>query len=361
MPHILYGAPLSLYSGKIRAYMDWKGIDYSEVLATPDVHRDVIIPNVGRSVIPVVAIDDGQILQDTTKIIDYYEDTIGGPSVYPATPKQRLAAFLLEAFGDEWLVIPAMHYRWNYNEEWVYGEFGKTAAPDAAADEQYIVGKKAGQRFRGFVPMLGITEQTIPAIEASYEALLHDLDAHFTQHLFLFGTRPSIGDFGLIGPLYAHNYRDPASGEIMERLAPNVAAWVRRMVNVEAPLSGEFLPNDEIPETLLPILKRMMGEQLPYLQTVAGMLTEWLAANPNTELPRAVGMADFTVEGVTDQRIAVPFSLWMLQRATDYLSSLDSSAKAECTAMLNNVDGAAFLEFTTDQRLAFENHVLTVT
>ncbi len=360
MPHTLYAAPLSLYSGKARSYLDWKQVNYTEVLSTPDVYAKIIIPNVGRPVIPVMQKDDGSILQDTTLIIDHFEASEGGPSVYPDTPRQRLAALLLECFGDEWLVIPAMHYRWNYNEEWVYGEFGKTALPDGTPEEQYATGKERGSMFRGFVPMLGINQATIPAVEASYEALLADLDAHFAVHPFLLGSRPSIGDLGLIGPLYAHLYRDPASGEIMERLAPQVAEWVRRMVDVTAPLSGEFLPDDEIPETLLPVLARMMSEQVPYLAKVADMFGEWLAANPDTEIPRAVGMADFTIESTNGQRIAAPFSLWMLQRGLDYLASLEGVNRDVCKAMLRSVGGEALLDFKMPARLKFENHVLSV-
>ncbi len=360
MPHTLYAAPLSLYSGKARAYLDWKGVDYREVLSTPDIYRDVIVPNVGRPVIPVVQTESGAILQDTTLIIDHFEKGEDGPGVYPETPRQRLAALLLECFGDEWLVIPAMHYRWNYNEEWVYGEFGKTALPDGTPEEQHAIGKERGATFKGFVPMLGINEVTIPAVEASYEALLADLNEHFTKYDFLFGSRPSIGDLGLIGPLYAHLYRDPASGEIMERLAPRVAEWVRRMIDVKAPQSGEFLPDDEVPETLMPVLARMMSEQVPYLEKVAAMFGEWLATNPDAEIPRAIGMADFTIEGVSGQRIAVPFSLWMLQRGLDYLNSLEGEDRATCEAMLRKAGGEALIDFKIPARLAFENHVLTV-
>ena len=360
MSHILYGAPLSLYTGKARAYLDWKGIDYAEILSTPDVYRDVIVPHVGRPVIPVVQAEGGTILQDTTCIIDHFEAAVPEPSVYPATPRQRLAALLLECFGDEWLVIPAMHYRWNYNEEWVYGEFGKTALPDGTPEEQYAIGRERGATFRGFCPALGINDATIPAIEASYEALLRDLDEHFAEHDYLFGSRPSIGDFGLIGPLHAHLYRDPASGEIMQRIAPRVAVWVRRMVHVEAPRSGEFLPGDAIPATLEPILARMMREQLPYLQEVAAMLEDWATANTEAEPPRAVGMADFTIEGVTGQRIATPFSLWMFQRALDFLASLDGADRAACKAMLSDVDGESVLTFEMPVRLEFANHRLTI-
>ncbi len=360
MTDTLYGSPASLFSGKARAYLDWKGVDYAEIAPNLEIRNDVIVPAVGRMIIPVMKLGDGAILQDTSLIIDHYEAAQGGPSVYPDTPRQHFAARLLECFGDEWLVIPAMHYRWNYNEEWIYGEFGRSVAPDAPPEQQVAAGKMVGTPFKGFVPMLGINEATIPAIESSYEALLADLDAHFTVHPFLFGTRPSIGDYGLIGPLYAHLYRDPASGEIMERLAPRVADWVRRMVKLEAPLSGEFLANDEVPETLMPILKRMMAEHLPFLAETAQLFGEWHAQNPDAEIPRGVGMASFTIEGVGGEGAARTFSLWMLQRALDYLGSLGGDDRAACDNLLREVGGEALIDFTMPVRLAYENHSLTV-
>ena len=356
MTHKFYGGPLSLYSGKARAYLDWKGVDYEEILSSTEVYKDIILPRVGRPVIPVMVTDDDETLQDTTLIIDHFEEKLGGPSVYPDTPKQRLVALLLEVFGDEWLVIPAMHYRWNYNEEWVYGEFGAVAAPEASKEDQLVIGRERGQNFKGFCPILGINEQTIPAIEASYEALLADLDAHFSAYDFLLGSRPSIGDYGLIGPLYAHLYRDPASGEIMKRLAPRVSAWVERMVDVKTPLSGDFLPDDEVPATLIPVLERMMFEQMQFLQTTANKLAAWVDANPDTDIPRAVGMADFTVEGVTGQRMAPPFSLWMLARALGFYAKLSEKDKQAADDMLSSIAGAeAFQRFSAGPQLQFEN------
>lgn len=356
MTHILYGAPASLFSGKARAYLDWKQIDYEERPPSPRVMQDVIIPHVGYPVIPVVEKADGTILQDTTVIIDHFEAEAGGPSVYPDTPAQRLAALLFELFGDEWLVIPAMHYRWNYNEDWIYGEFGRSALPDASAEEQVARGKQTGERFKGFVPMLGINDETIPAIEKSYEALLADLDAHFADHDYLFGTRPSIGDYGLIGPLYAHLYRDPESGKIMKRLAPKVAAWVERMIDPPAPLSGEFLGDDTIPATLIPVLQRMMAEQIPHLQAAAQLYADWAQANPGADVPRAVGMAPYEIEGVAGQRFASTFSLWMLQRPLDFYHGLQDADKAAADTLLDAVDGDGFRTFDLASRVRFENH-----
>lgn len=356
MTDILYGAPASLFSGKARAYLDWKQIDYNEQPPTPAVMKELIIPNVGYPVIPVIQQADGTILQDTTVIIDHYEAQTGGPSVYPETPKQKLAALLFELFGDEWLVIPAMHYRWNFNEEWIYTEFGRHSLPDGTPEEHYAQGKQIGQQFKGFVPMLGINEQTIPAIEKSYEALLADLDAHFAAHDYLFGTRPSIGDFGLIGPLYAHLYRDPESGKLMKRLAPHVARWVERMMDPPHPLGGDFLPDDAIPETLLPVLQRLLGEHIPHLQAVAHLYADWANDNPGADVPRAVGTAPYEIEGVAGARMASTFSLWMLQRPLDYYRSLSGDDHAEADALLAQIGGDPFATFDLPKRLQFENH-----
>lgn len=359
MTHILYGAPASLFSGKARAYLDWKQIDYQELPPSPEVMQNVIIPAVGYPVVPVVRKDDGTVIQDTTSIIDHFEAEAGGPSIYPDTPAQKLVALLFELYGDEWLVIPAMHYRWNYNEEWIYGEFGKSSLPDGSRDEQVERGREIGQRFKGFVPMLGINPTTIPAIEKSYETLLADLDAHFAVHDYLLGTRPSIGDYGLIGPLYAHLYRDPESGKIMKRLAPHVAAWVERMMAAAEPLSGDFLEDDAIPSTLLPVLRRMMQEQLPHLQAVAKLYSAWAKANQDAEIPRAIGMAPYRIEGVDGERFASPYSLWMLQRPLNFYRALDGADRVAADTLLNMVGGISFRNFAPFPQIHFGNGAMS--
>ena len=115
--YTLYGGPLSYFTGKARAYLNWKGVDYEERLATRDVYAEIIIPRIGYPMIPLLISSDDQAIQDTTEIIDHFEDRDGDPSVFPDGPRQRLAAHLLELYGDEWLVIPAMHYRWAHNRD----------------------------------------------------------------------------------------------------------------------------------------------------------------------------------------------------------------------------------------------------
>lgn len=347
----LYGADISYFTGKVRAYLRWKNIPFEEIASDAGVYKEIILPRVGFPVIPVVIGPDDSCLQDSTEIIDTLESRHAGPSVYPDTPRQRLASLLLETYGDEWLVIPAMHYRWHYNREWAIQAFGALNAPKASAEQQREIGARRAGPFANAAVLLGAEPHMHTAIEASYESLLADLSRHFARHPFLFGDRPSIADFGLIGPLYAHQYRDPKSGEHMRTTAPLVVQWVERMQN-PIPLSGAFLPNDEIPQTLLPVLRRMCAEQLPVLADSARHVRQWITEHPGEELPRAIGKHAFMLEGREGQRIIRPYSLWMLQRARDYYRSLDSENKVVADAMLRKVGGDVFIDFEDPPRLA---------
>jgi glutathione S-transferase len=271
--YTLYGSPISYFTGKVRAYLDWKGLPYEEEQATAEIYRAVVLPRVGFPVIPVLVSDAGETLQDSTDIIETLEQRHGAPSILPAGPLQRLAAALLELYGDEWLVIPAMHYRWHHNRDFALRAFGALNAPQATPEEQLEIGTRRASPFAQAAVLLGAATPAMQAaIERSYEDLLAELDAHFAQHAYALGGRPSMADFGLYGPLYAHQYRDPASGALMHRLAPHLVQWVQRLERPTAPGTGEFLADDEVPATLAPVLRRQMREQMPVLADSAQRL-----------------------------------------------------------------------------------------
>lgn len=361
MPYQLIAAPLSLYSGKVRGYMRWKNIAYREVLSSRSVYKDVILPRVGYPIIPVLITPKGRTVQDTTNIIDHiesHEDTI---SVYPNPPKQKLAALIFELFGDEWLRIHAMHYRWHYNKEYAWAEFGATSAPEKSKAEQFEIGKKNASKFMGMLPALGITEKSAPAIEASYEIFLKRFHAHLENHTHLFGTRPSIGDYGLLGPLYAHNYRDPASGKIMQHLAPHVAKWCLNTHAPQHPLSGDFLEADEIPSTLIPLLQMFVDEHLPILRDTAEHLKTWAHDKSNGDsVPRALGVHTIRIHGIEEQAAIMPYSLWMLQRITDYLQTLKGDDLKAAKSLLETIGAEALLNPNASPRLTHKNFKLII-
>lgn len=354
-------APFSLYSGKARGYLRWKNVPYLEVLSTREVYEQEVMPRLGYGMVPIIITPQNETVQDTTDIIDYFEAKLPGPGVYPAGPVQKLAALILELFGDEWLLITAMHYRWAYNEDFAYQEFGNTGFPHLPAEERYALGKKAAENFKGSLPFLGITPKSIPAIEKVYEEFLRAFDAHLAAHPFLFGSRPSIGDFGFLGPLYAHNYRDPESGKIMERVAPRVADWARRTHAPQQALSGEFLGEDQVPATLEPLLAIFAREHLPVLQDSIADLQKWVADNPGqSELPRITGFHKYKVGGVEDDRAVFPYPLWMLQRVLDHYAGLEGDDKAAADALLARIGASALSDMSITPRLKRENFKLVL-
>ena len=327
--YALYGAEFSLYSGKARSYLRKKGIPFREINPSAREYKRFILPRTGVAFIPVVRTPEDEVIQDTTEIIDRLEHRFPAQSVYPECPLQKLIALMLELYGDEWLVIPAMHYRWNFpqaNQPFINEEFGKMMMPLLPRFLARRIGAKVGARMNGFVPLLGIDQETIPEFEGSYEALLSELDQHFSEHDYLLGQRPSIGDYGVIGPFYAHLYRDPYPGALMRERAPNVVRWVERMQSAEK-ATGEFFAAGNIPDTLVPVIKRMVIEQLPILKDGIIKLADWKAGNPDQKIPRSIGKHEFTIGTASGTRIVVPYTLWMWQRVADHYHSLSADIR----------------------------------
>ena len=348
MTYTLYGAGISLFSGKARSYLRWKQVDFSEVSTNTDIMKTRLLPVIGWPVIPVLETQDNKFIQDTADIIDHIEAEQSGASVYPEGPVQRFVTELLHLYADQWLTLPAMHYRWFYNETWVLEEFGKLAAPDADRETQIAIGNKRGAMFKAMVPMLGVTPDTAPAIEASYLGFLDEFSTHLETYDFVFGGRPSLADFAFYGPLYAHLYRDPKSGEIMRAHAPKVAAWVERLRDGDYG-PGDLIAGDEIPETLYPILRRHNIEHLPVLEATNKLLDQF----SGDDLPRALGMAPFEMEGISGQTIARPFSLFRLQRALDRYNPI-------CNPILEKTGGEALKHFKIAKRLERQNYKLAI-
>jgi glutathione S-transferase len=249
---------------------------------------------------PVVRTPDGHLLQDSTDIIDTLEKTFSDISVYPCTPRQRLSALILEAYFHDWVRVPAMYYRWafpEHNQEYLAREFGRIYEPTLNLEDQLVVGENSSAWTRDRLPSLGVTTKTIPAIRAWTERLLSHLNDHFARYDYLFGERPCTADFTLMGPFYGHLYRDPYSLGLLRRIAPNVIRWVERM-NTAPKAYGDYLPNDEVPAALLPLMRHAVDEYFPVAFDGINRLNDWIEQHPGEPIPRFLGTQDFTIGGV---------------------------------------------------------------
>ena len=337
LPLTIYGAPVGMWTGKIRSYLRKQGIPYIERLPTDQVFQREVMPTVKRFINPVIRFADGAIVQDTADIIDHLErHGYARFSVYPKSPLQYTVARALDLFGGEGLVRAAMHYRWSYrdyNESFLRHEFGlayRAIGMTQSAIEQQLDGFMG--YLNSYLPKLGITEKTASAIEAAYEDLLAALDAHFRVCPYLLGGQPTVADFGLIANLFAHLGRDPYPADLMKRQAPSVFRWTERMM-ANDPDMPEF-PNaafaladqDVLPETLSPVLKLMAQDYLPELKMAVSHADAWLAKQEHVAAGsivggkptvRTIGQGSFTLRGVQLDTVVWPYSLSRLQCVTD--------------------------------------------
>ncbi len=388
-PHYrLYSWEHSYFSGKARAYLRYKqrlgglGPGFEDVLADASMIRELLIPKSDSNTVPQLEAPDGTWVQDTSEIFDFVEAAHPEPKLSPAAdvaPRQRLAGYLIELLADEWIVVPAFWQRWYFSEngrvpnhrgfneqQWgavlaAGAEGGVRRAAGAAFFDHAFGIDEARTNPRGVyagLVHLGVTDKTEAAWQASQHHLLGLLEAHFSAHDFVLGGQPSLADFALMGPLYAHLYRDAVPGFVLRTHFPLVCEWVER-TNGEGALNarsydqqlysvgadgelvgrpatsdgGAWLPDDHIPDSLTPILGVFFEEMWPVLRRSLEVLTAFVASDAHTlgdELPGKTFTASpgfealqtgkgalthaFEIGGVTARRMVVPYQAWMLER-----------------------------------------------
>ncbi|MGM0569418.1 MAG: glutathione S-transferase family protein [Pseudomonadota bacterium] len=327
--HRLYGVPHSFYTGIARCYLRTQGIPYVEL---PTSHPDFtgrIMPAIQRSIIPVLETTDGEIVQDSLDIIDHFEKQGVRYAAYPQGLLQRVLGVIIAYYGTQAMLPHAMHYRWTYREQqegFLRDQFAAGIGPEMA--------DRIMSRMNSYLPQLGVTDHTIPEIEASFEQLLDTLNTHFAEHPYLFGGRPSIADYGLIGPMFAHLGRDPVPANLMKTRTPKVFRWVERMTapgldTPEFPDYGDdFLPGDAVPETLEPMLQQIADEIFPMLTDklafMDGLIAEHQPEDGQPVYPkphqRYVGAVETAFRGVPVQAGVQPYLLYVLRKADDMLA-----------------------------------------
>jgi glutathione S-transferase len=326
--HTLYGTPLSLYTGKARSYLIKNGLPYREVTPTTTHFEQYVRPRAKRRMMPTLETPDGVVIRDGAAIVDYFESKAGHPAS-PEGPRQRILSRLLDVIGMEGLLRPAMHYRWNFpeeNEAFLHHHFA--ALTPIHADPVEFAAKNMG-RMRQAAMAFGVVPDTVEGVEARYLALMAALDRHLASFPYLLGGRPGIGDFSLIAPLYGHLGRDPKPLSLMQSKAVHLFRWVERMNRPEpdigefveegvAMTSDAFVPNDEIPETLVAVLRQLAVDFVPETIAAADCINGWLDARDDlptgTPLERGVGFATFETEAAKINAMAQPYRFYLLKR-----------------------------------------------
>ena len=365
-PLTLYGMKISMFTGKLRSYLIKQGIAFEEVAPVSEHFQTTILPQIGRRIIPVIEMPDGTIVQDTTDIIDYLEDNgHAKSSVYPDDPLQKCLALILELFGDEGLVRPAMHYRWSFpahTQNFITHGFTGWQGPDAS-DAARDKSQKTMAKFAGLLPALGVNAQTIPEIERSYAKLLDILEAHFAHNPYFFGGAPNIGDYGMMCSLYAHLGRDPVPAAMMKNRAPNLYRWTERMNAPHGDYSDMpyYQPSDDVPYSLAPLFKYIANYFLPELRMNIAVLDalpkgesgSLASINPQMAV---LGFGDFMHGDVQISCAVRPARFYMLQRVTAHFAAQNKAIQQKIIDYLTPHGLAPLVTLRPKHYIARENH-----
>ena len=425
MPIRLFSWEHSHYSGKVRAYLRYKermgdlGDGFEDILATPELMHGLLMPAMGATVLPQMQMADGTWVQDSSEIIDVVEARHTAQPVVPdprTSPRQTLATYLVEML-EEWMGPASYWSRWYYTLPGVepshagYNalQWGSVFAGEVHGDEKLAEGHASMERIFGLsvarteprgalagLVQLGCTPETEHAWWASMENILDLLDAHFSAHDFLLGGLPSLGDFGLLGPLYAHVYRDAVTGFALRNEHPLVAEWVERTcgisinarsyaqklysVGADGSLigrpatgdGGQWVVDDVVPDTLDAVVGVFFNEMWPVLKSTMEKTAAFIAGpdhTPGEGLPAKSFFADppwrehqtgdgvltheFEIGGIRSRRMVIPYQVWMLQRVAAVLDvALEGDdGRASISAWLENfASGPELLEL--NDRLA---------
>ena len=355
LQHILYAMPHSLYSGRARSYLIKNGIPFEERSTGHESFKAEVLPQGKLPTIPTLVTADGEVIRDGGAIIEHFE-IANGRACQPAGPRQQVISALFDVIGTDGLLRPAMHYRWNFPDDnlaFVRYHFlhSQRDVPEREEKTEAMM-----NRMRHAAMIFGVTEQSQPVVEALYLEYLDALNTHFERYPHLLGWRPCIGDFGLLAPMYAHLGRDPYPARLMQQRAPAVYRWVERMnrEDQDAPeyfnAGNDFLANDEVPETLIPVLKILAEDFVPETLAAADLINNWLAKHqPEAgavavgRLAEALGMADFSVRGETITALAQPHRFYLLQRVQDTFRALPQEDQKSVAAIMRDAGMSAVL------------------
>lgn len=96
----LYQFPISHYCEKVRWALAYKGLDHTLVTLLPGLHIRKVKKMTGRTMVPVF-VHDKKILDESSEIISYLDETFPEKRLTPDSPGLEQEALEWERFADE--------------------------------------------------------------------------------------------------------------------------------------------------------------------------------------------------------------------------------------------------------------------
>jgi glutathione S-transferase len=337
-PYTLHVFDLSYFSGKMQAYLAYKGIPHRvhEISWTELVHR--VAPRTGLVEVPVVERADGVFLRDSTAMIEWFEQRYATAPLVPEAPAAAFFCQLLEDYADEGLWRPALYYRWAFATDAHLNarRFTESFLRMPLTPAVLLRASARRRQRRAYLRGEGITAENRDDVERHYRDELADLEAIFRQRPFLFGERPSLADFGYFASMFRHFSIDPTPARIMRNDAPAVYEWVARMWNARAARLARVpwaACDGGLPSGIEPLIARAGRRYLPALHANAKAVAEG-------RVTYSVTLDGKTYPGLR----AVPFQAWRRSVIQRQLAALDTEVSPAVRATLERLGCLGWLE-----------------
>ncbi len=271
------GSMASPFSVKMRAIFRYRRIPHVWYLARGAIAeatkhvRPPIIPKVHY---PEEADDIWHV--DSSPMAYELEARHAERSIIPTDPVQAVLAHILEDFGDEWGTKMMFHYRWQDKDKGGdrdrIGWWMSYPGMGPSTDEELANQTREFYEWQiPLWPVAGIEPGNVPLIEEMYRRITAAWEDVLREQEFLFGSRPSLGDFGFYGQLY-QLMMNPASGTIMRENCMRLPAWLDLMDDAGG-VEGEWV------DPVVPLNKGVKGllwlageVYLPYLDATAKVM-----------------------------------------------------------------------------------------
>ena len=353
-PYTLYGWHLSYFTGKVRCYLLHKGIAFTDQPVNMYTLLTTIKRQTGAVVMPVLRTPKGAWVQDSSVIIDQLEAAHPQRPVIPTSPVPRFAAYLLEAWCDEWWIPIAMHTRWTYPENYALfeREAGRHLLPGFPGPLQRRAVAYIAANLRAKLHTVGVRPEQFATMDRWTTDMLDLLDAHFAQQPYLLGAQPTLADFSLAGPMVAHLGRDPWPARELVAPRRHLRAWIERIAAPKpepAPeparaVTAPMPASDALPDTLTPVFQAIFAEFVPLLEGINQQVGAALPAlPPGKALRRSLADVEVPMGAGRFRRSALPYTLWMAQRALDVYRAMPPAEQAQVQAWLSSLGGERLL------------------
>lgn len=341
-PYRLIGGPGSPYSMKLRAALRYRHLPHRWIVPTGYINQGGELARTGKKTIPVLQYpEDGSYWADSTPLIYALEQRHPGHrSLIPDNPAHAFLSHLIDDFADELLIGALFNYRW-----------GNAADLEFCPRRQLAgwLGNMPTEQFEKIVPMfrarqvqkLQAGDYGAPTSAALFEHIYFELLAAIemlaTESRFLFGSRPSLGEFGLYGQL-SQLAIDPTASALMKQRAPRAFQWVQDLDDASG-MDGEWAsPSTALPMALHRVLTLMAEVYLPVAQS---HLNAFMSGESRTH----VTCAGMSYEGVTNA-----YTARCLLLLKDEFARLDPTDQADVASRLGASATADYLQFQSGER-----------